>query len=109
MVGEATKGHGIGVGDVNGDKRNDVLTPKGWFEAPADPRSPNWTFHTDFDLDSTGFLHVVDVNGDGRADIVGSMAHNYGIFWLERMADGKWTKRVIDDSWSQPHSSPGWT
>jgi hypothetical protein len=47
---------------------------------------------------------VYDVNGDGRNDIVTSMAHNYGIFWLEQGADGKWTKHIIDESWSQAHA-----
>ena len=32
-------GHGIGAGDVNKDGRTDILTPRGWAEAPADPRS----------------------------------------------------------------------
>ena len=45
VVSDRTYGHGIGAGDVNGDKRNDILTPRGWLEAPADPRAGNWTFH----------------------------------------------------------------
>lgn len=97
-------GHGIGAGDVDGDGRADILTPKGWLKAPADPRASGWEFLPEWDLTSTGFLHVLDVNGDGRNDVIGSMAHDYGVFWLERMADGKWTKRVIDESWSQPHA-----
>jgi hypothetical protein len=97
-------GHGIGVGDVNGDGRNDVITPKGWFEAPSDPRKGDWKWHPEFDLDSTGFIHVLDVNGDGRNDLIASMAHNYGVFWMERAQGSTWTKRVIDDSWSQPHA-----
>ena len=97
-------GHGIGVGDINRDGRNDIITPKGWLEAPADPRAENWTFHPDFDLDQTGFIYVLDVNGDGRNDLVTSMAHNYGVFWMEQMADHTWKKHMIDDSWSQPHA-----
>jgi hypothetical protein len=97
-------GHGVGAGDVNGDGRTDVLTPKGWFEAPADPRAGDWKWHPDFDLESTGFIYVHDVNGDGRPDVISSMAHNYGIFWLERGEGNAWTRRVIDDSWSQPHA-----
>ena len=49
VVSGATYGHGIGAGDVNGDKRNDILTPRGWLEAPADPRAGNWTFHPDWE------------------------------------------------------------
>ena len=45
VVSDRTYGHGIGVGDVNGDKRNDILTPRGWLEAPADPRTGPWTYH----------------------------------------------------------------
>ncbi len=30
--GTQAAGHGVGSGDVNGDGRIDLLTPKGWFE-----------------------------------------------------------------------------
>ncbi|MBI4892458.1 MAG: VCBS repeat-containing protein, partial [Acidobacteria bacterium] len=104
VVSDRSYGHGIGAGDVNGDKRTDIITPKGWLEAPADARTGVWTFHPDFELGGTGFIHVMDVNGDGRADLVTSLAHDYGIFWMEHLADGKWAKRMIDDSWSQAHA-----
>ena len=104
VVSDRSYGHGIGVGDINGDGRNDIITPKGWLEAPQDPRKGSWKFHPDFDLGMLGFIHVADVNGGGHADLVTSMAHDYGVFWLERTASGKWVKHVIDDSWSQPHA-----
>jgi hypothetical protein len=105
VVNPTSYGHGIGAGDVDGDGRNDILTPKGWFEAPADPRTGQWTFHQDFDLPHLGFMHVLDVNGDGRNDIVTSLAHDYGILWLGRGEGGTWTKHMIDESWSQPHAT----
>jgi hypothetical protein len=104
VVSNNSYGHGIGVGDVNGDGRNDILTPKGWFEAPPDPRTGTWTWHPDFELGSVGFMYVLDVNGDGRNDIVTSMAHNDGIFWMEQGEAGKWTRHMIDESWSQSHA-----
>lgn len=98
-------GHGIGAGDVNGDGRNDILTPKGWLEAPPDPRAGEWKFHPAFDLDSTGFLHVVDVDGDGRNDVITSMAHDYGVLWIRQEGAGRFAKPVfIDKTWSQPHA-----
>ncbi len=104
VVSERSYGHGIGAGDVNGDGRNDVITPQGWFEAPPDPRSGPWTFHQDFKLGTTGFIHAIDINGDRRNDLVTSLAHNYGILWFEQGEAKQWMRRVIDDSWSQAHA-----
>lgn len=101
-------GHGIGAGDVNGDGRTDIITPKGWFEAPPDPRKGQWTFHPEFDLGATGFIYTMDVNGDGVPDLVTTLAHAYGIFWVEQKKDAAgnrtWVKHLIDDGWSQAHA-----
>lgn len=127
VVSDRSYGHGIGAGDVNGDKRNDILTPRGWLEAPADPRAGNWTYHAAWESLNTpitpretqkppapgappriaelGFMHVLDVNGDGRNDVITAAGHDYGVFWFEQGAEGQWTRRVIDNAWSQGHAS----
>ncbi len=102
-------GHGIGAGDVNGDGRNDVLTPKGWLEAPPDPTQTPWKLHEEYSFDQhTGFLFTHDIDGDGMNDIITSAAHDYGIYWLKQ---GKgpngartWERETIDDAWSQAHA-----
>lgn len=104
VVSDRSYGHGIGAGDLNGDGRTDIITPKGWFEAPADPRNGTWTWHPEFDLGATGFIYAIDINGDGRNDLVYSAAHDYGLFWMEQEADHHWEKHVIDDTWSQGHA-----
>jgi hypothetical protein len=104
VVSPRSYGHGIGVGDINGDGRNDIITPLGWLEAPENSRTPNWNFHPEFDLGSVGYIYALDVNGDGRMDLVTSAAHDYGLFWMENLGGGKWQKHVIDDTWSQAHA-----
>jgi hypothetical protein len=38
--------HGLGAGDVDGDSRQDVLEPDGWWQQPASlSGDPVWTFH----------------------------------------------------------------
>ncbi|MDE2505896.1 MAG: VCBS repeat-containing protein [Planctomycetota bacterium] len=107
--GNAAAGHGVGSGDVNGDGRVDLLTPKGWFEAPADPSRDTWTWHGEWDLGATGIeILARDVDGDGLSDVVYGMGHNYGLFWARQSKgpDGKrvWTKHEIDPSIASVHT-----
>jgi len=104
IVSTENYGHGIGAGDVNGDGRNDIVTPKGWLEAPPDPRAGEWKFHPEYNLGGTGFIYVIDINGDGLPDLLTGMGHDYGIFWMEQRPDHTWVKHVIDQSWSQSHA-----
>ncbi len=104
-VSDKGHGHGIGAGDLNKDGRADLLTPQGWYEAPADPRSGSWAWHADWNFkEHLSFMHVHDVDGDKVPDIIAGNAHDYGLFWLRKKPDGTWEKRDIDKFWSQVHA-----
>jgi hypothetical protein len=113
VISEKLMNFGCGVGDLNGDGRPDVLRPDAWFEGPANPRTGTWIEHPwalgakDGKADHTPQILVLDVNGDGRADVITSSAHNHGIFWYEQTptaAGTTWKQHLIDDTWSQAHS-----
>jgi hypothetical protein len=108
-LGKDAAGHGVGSGDVNGDGRIDLLTPKGWFEGPADSRSDSWAWHPEWQLGAAGIQILArDVDGDGLSDVIYGMGHDYGLFWLKqgRGSGGNrtWTKREIDPKLAQVHT-----
>jgi hypothetical protein len=85
--------HSVGVGDISGNGKKDILGPAGWWEQPPSGSAQElWKYHpvafgrcSRSGLVGGGQIHVYDVNGDGLNDVVSSLeAHGWGLAWFEQ-------------------------
>ncbi len=90
----------VGVADFNGDGKLDVFSGDSWYAAP------DWTRHQVRDVKPGTNPHYhedfadapLDVNGDGRIDIVTCAYFSRRIAWVEQPKDPTkpWTEHLID-------------
>jgi hypothetical protein len=95
--------HGIGIGDLDGDAKPDLLTDHAWFTRPAGgPRAGLWAAHSQrfkgdnvADEHGPSQMYGYDVDGDGDQDVITALdSHGYGVAWYENL-NGSFLRHVI--------------
>tara|TARA_R110000868_G_scaffold379928_1_gene645911 strand:- start:36828 stop:38012 length:1185 start_codon:yes stop_codon:yes gene_type:complete len=97
--------HGIGLGDVNSDGLDDVIIAEGWFEGRADKTIGNWQFQSKTLSDPCSHMQVLDVNNDGKNDVLTASAHALGVWWHEQQDGQNFKTHLISNTTAQTHST----
>ena len=113
--------HGLGVGDVNGDGKMDLLEARRWWEAPGAAAQSPWTQHNfAAGVGGGAQMFAYDFDGNGTNDVFTSLAaHRYGVavFLQNKPEPDKpnWTRVMLASEqpqdndygivFSQPHAA----
>ena len=99
-----------GFGDLDGDGDPDVVATADWFENPGEKEGA-WTRHAwphrgvpRASYGASMRAWIVDLNGDGRQDIVYSDCDTgYGhVYWVENLGGDGWERHPLEDPAGQP-------
>lgn len=85
--------HGFGLGDINGDGRDDIIKNDGWWENPgSDQLNSRWEHH-EADFGPGGAqMYAYDVDLDGHNDVITVLeAHGWGLAWYRQISGGDGT------------------
>ncbi len=107
-IGAFRFSHGLGVSDVNGDGRRDVICTEGWWEQPKDVKDQPWKYHRVNLGPACADMHAYDIDGDKVNDILTSSAHNFGIWWHrqnpKKLRTGFVRRTLFEKLFSQSHA-----
>ncbi|HJP82966.1 MAG TPA: VCBS repeat-containing protein, partial [Fimbriimonadaceae bacterium] len=101
-AGSQRYSHGLGVADLDGDGKDEVLTTGGYYSRPAVATS-EWKFTAvDFGSDCAQMLALKTPSGK---DVYTTSAHARGIWQFRRQPDGSYKRFTLDKSISETHSA----
>ena len=111
--GELPGAYDLSIADLNGDGCLDVAASSwrigrqfAWFEN----REGQWVKHMIEDnVGETRAIHALDIDGDGRPDLLGTSCTSSELMWYRNPGDPTrepWEKHLIDRSSSPMHGQP---